>query len=222
MAEQGILGTTGVCLYDKFYPGRQKNENWVNPYKLGDVEGVITHEGQPSIFSEDHRYYFTRIKEGESYVCKNKEIIIPSNYNDNQNHIKIIWVGTNDANQNGINKFNLDNYIKEVKCLIGTTKRFLILALTAKPRFVDSIDDINARLQLEFGVHFVNIRDYILEYGLEDAGVVGTADDNEKISQGYMPPSLMETNDNIHFNDSGYRIVGRQVYIRGKKLGYWN
>lgn len=73
---------------------------------------------------------------------------------------------------------------------------------------------------LAFGKHFLDIRTYLLNYGLQDEGITQTADDTTAVAQGLMPPSLMS--DATHFNANGYNVIANQVYIKGRQLGYWN
>ena len=82
------------------------------------------------------------------------------------------------------------------------------------------IEEINEYMKKYYGNKFVNLRDYILEYGLEDAGITPTNQDITDIASGEMPTSLR--NDSVHFNAKGYQIVANCIYQQGKILGYWN
>ena len=71
-----------------------------------------------------------------------------------------------------------------------------------------------------FGDHYLDIRDYLLEYGLADADVTPTQQDTTDISNGEIPTSLRI--DTVHFNTAGYTVIANCVYKKGVELGYWN
>ena len=66
---------------------------------------------------------------------------------------------------------------------------------------------------------FLDIRRYILDFGLDDMSITPTDEDIADIAEGEIPRSLL--NDNVHFNEMGYELISRLVYQKGKELGYW-
>lgn len=74
-------------------------------------------------------------------------------------------------------------------------------------------------LREAFGEHFINMRTYMLEYGLAVSGCTPTEDDLEDLSLGRIPMQLKD--DYTHFNSYGYYVMGVAVYEKGAELGYW-
>ncbi len=76
-----------------------------------------------------------------------------------------------------------------------------------------------AALHEEFGDHFINMRRYLINYGLKTTGLTPTDEDIELAERGCISPQLRS--DWTHLNSYGYYAKARGVYVRGKKLGYW-
>lgn len=74
-------------------------------------------------------------------------------------------------------------------------------------------------LREAFGEHFLNMRTYMLVYGLDVAGCVPTEQDLEDLENGRVPTQLKD--DYTHFNSYGYYAMGAAVYGKGIELGYW-
>lgn len=69
----------------------------------------------------------------------------------------------------------------------------------------------------EFGNHFINWRKYLVERGLDDAGLTATEADLTAISSGKCPPQLMT--DGCHHTITGYNLLGTLIYNRFKQTG---
>lgn len=69
-----------------------------------------------------------------------------------------------------------------------------------------------------FGSKYINLREYMVNYGLSDAGLTPTDDDNISIAAGQCPNSLLI--DGVHFTSEGYLLLAKQVYQKIVELGY--
>lgn len=129
----------------------------------------------------------------------------------------IFFVGTNGSYD------ATDEFIKYVSDAIrfSGSKNFLVVGLT----YIDANNSLAKReeeeeaMQTAFGLNYVNLRQYFVSHGLEDAGITPTAQDLTDISEGKVPTSLRY--DNIHYNATGYELLGTLLYNRGKNLGWW-
>lgn len=77
-----------------------------------------------------------------------------------------------------------------------------------------------AALREEFGDHFINMRAFLIERGLETAGLEATAEDDEDASRGCISGQLRA--DWTHLNSYGYYAQAFAVHERGRELGYWS
>jgi hypothetical protein len=79
---------------------------------------------------------------------------------------------------------------------------------------------VEIAMQRHYGRHYINLREYLVNYGLTVAGITPTEEDNAAIALGNVPPSLLYT-DGIHGNASYYKILAELVNRKGVELGYW-
>lgn len=161
-------------------------------------------------------FVFTRLQSGAAVTFDRPVPLITYGASElnKPGDIAVIWAGTNNRTMNademiGIIRMITDNL---------TSDKYIIIGLTAK-NYHSDIEEKNRKLGIAFGKHFLDIRSYILNYGLQDESLSPTEEDTTAISQGKMPPSLLH--DATHFNDYGYDVIANQVYIKGKQLGYW-
>ena len=132
--------------------------------------------------------------------------------------ILVIWMGTNNAADSNV----AEMIIRTAENMINhnSGNKYIILSLTSKLLFGDNLEIVNNKLADYFGDHYLDIRDYLLEYGLADADVTPTQQDTTDISNGEIPTSLRI--DTVHFNTAGYTVIANCVYKKGVELGYWN
>ena len=71
----------------------------------------------------------------------------------------------------------------------------------------------------KYGRNYINLRKYLVDYGLGDANITPTTQDTTNINAGKIPSSLLA--DSVHLNSYGQQIVANQIYLRGQELGYW-
>ena len=74
-------------------------------------------------------------------------------------------------------------------------------------------------LALRFGARFVNARAYLSAYGLQDAGLSPSAEDEAATARGAVPPALRL--DGVHLTDGGCCALAKCVCLRGRALGFW-
>ena len=132
------------------------------------------------------------------------------------NNIKIILMGTNGQWR------NIDELIDTHKKMIEHTDRYIIVS---EPKIlnasgtVPSREEYNQRMTMAFGKNYLNARDYIIKYGMDDLGLTKTEDDINRISQNLTPMSLMF--DGTHYNNYGLTLLAQCIYRKGQELGYW-
>ena len=95
--------------------------------------------------------------------------------------------------------------------------KYIIVGLTYAGG-IPEINEVNEALSKEFGDHFVDIRKYMINYGVEDVGITKTKQDIADIKKGEIPTSLRR--DYVHGNKHYHRLLGEQIYRRMVYLGY--
>jgi lysophospholipase L1-like esterase len=184
----------------------------LNPCYINGIMGELSYS--------NGKYYFTRETEGNPEKIK---IATPLETNAMETRSAddtlLLWMGTNDISSiTDYNSFS-DTLIKKYQTMINYsgTKKYIILSLIEGDK--SKWTELNNKMSDAFGNHFINIHDYLVKNGLNDAKLASTPQDTTDVSNGRVPASLRS--DGIHLNQYGYTIVGKQVYLRGKELGYW-
>lgn len=204
---------------ENFAPGRQNANSFLNPYVIEGIKGNISHSGDITASSSNHKYYFTRISDGTAKKVDFPTMVFPETPISNK-HIKVIWSGTND----GYNMFNyeggVEHVVKEIKLLVDTAEKYIVVGChDCNSSFsYDQLLAFNTKLKDTFGNHYVDIYDFIIKYGLAYEGLTATQQDKTDIANNIVPTSLRS--DAIHFNSYGYDIIANLIYDRLCALGY--
>lgn len=196
----------------------------VNPVTIAGVEGTLTRTYSSQKWNR-YTYQFTRLEAGQEVsVTKGTEVVTASKdaYRD---YIHIVWLGT-------YGDFtNPEKLVNDTKALLQrqnvNTDRYLVIGpctydgswSTVMNYSMDSID--SAMLQA-FGDRYVNLRKYLIEDGLRDAGLTATTTDQRNIQSGKVPSSFRSNASGADLNGVAYRLVGKLVYERMDRLGYFD
>ncbi len=182
----------------------------INPCYISGIEGTLSYH------AEDNKYYFTRTEPGDARtVAGGTEIETFASRDKRKSDIIVLFAGTNlppDKNTVG----ELIDMEQQMLAYLET-ERYVVIGLTSKSLIPD-VEPINEALSYEFGEHFLDIRSYLLENGLKDAGIEPTQQDEQDIAAGEIPSSLRV--DVVHGNEAFYRIIGEQVCLKLEELGY--
>lgn len=209
---------TGASVGTKL--GEKGNLSITNPVDIGGVKGNISYT--------DSKFYFSRLDSGQSVEITRPTPVIPHNSIDRKDDIQCIFIGTNggwmiteDDAETRINKL-----ISEIDLMIDhcSSKEYIVIGMHYYYSWILynglTIEMVEIALMRKYGKHYINLRKYMVEYGLDDANITPTTEDNEAIAQGNVPPSLLSS-DKLHGNDKFYNILANLVYKQGNVLGYW-
>jgi len=147
-------------------------------------------------------YTFTRSAPGPSVSVTRPQPFRTNFSEDRRGDIAIIWIG-----QNGpTNQRAIDDARAIIQHMNALDKRWLVIS---KPTSTDA-DDV--AWFNEFGRRFIAARQYLMEFGLSDAGITPTAQDITDMAAGVIPSSLRA--DSVHWTANGYSILGNLVFQR--------
>lgn len=128
----------------------------------------------------------------------------------------LIWSGRNGFGTTRADIVTVrDNISAMVNYLEQTKKNYLVISVCNGAGEVigtgtyDQIIALNAELKATFGDNFVDVRSYLVNFGLEDAGITPTAQDLTDMSGDTIPESLRS--DSVHLTATGYTLVGQYV-----------
>lgn len=193
---------------------------------LAGVPGVLTLT-QPSNPGYTHNatdyYTFTRDAAG-SVISVSRPTAFYVDFNEGRRgDIYCYWYGRNNLTATAQVVGDISSSILHQQAL---DKRFLVLSVlngtneASGSANYNSIITLNTQLMQSYGRRYVDVRSYLVNYGLADAGITPTAQDTTDISGDCIPTSLHATSDTIHLNAAGYTVVGNLVATRLAELGW--
>lgn len=194
----------------------------VNPVTIAGVEGTLTRNASTVQWNQNV-YQFTRLEAGQEVPVAKGTQIITAATNAYQNYVHIVWLGTYG------NFINPDRLVNDTRALLQrqniNTDRYLVIGpctyngtwTTTSSHTMASID--SAMLQA-FGDRYINLRKYLMEDGLRDAGLPATAQDKQSVLNGCVPNSFRSNVNGADLNGAAYELLGKLVYERMDRLGY--
>ncbi|UOH76205.1 SGNH/GDSL hydrolase family protein [Acinetobacter schindleri] len=189
-------------------PMLQGASSWAG--ELNGLKGTlrIVKPNGGSTWDEANYYTFTRSTAGSQITANRPMEFHLDIARQNADAIHVIWIG-----QNGP---SVDRAISDAKAMIerieSPNKKFIVIS---KPTSTDADD---AKYFEHFGNRFIAARKYLVQYGLEDAGIAPTAQDLTDIQNGIVPTSLRS--DAVHWLAPGYQILAKLLFNRMKNLGW--
>lgn len=191
----------------------EQSDAGINPCIINGVEGKLTIEKEED---GSRAYFFTRSVPGESvYVPEGTEVETwaSSRFED---YIYVVFMGENHG------WGSVQELIEQQQAVLAMQKgrqgEYIVIGLPTGTK--EERQDLEEQLQAAYGERFLNIREYLSTQGIYDAKKTPTEDDLERMEKGMIPVSLLS--DDIHFNETGYRLIGNYLYERMEKLGYFD
>lgn len=182
---------------------------------IGGIEGYITIKENAASASEQ-RYYYTRSKKGQETGIEAGTEIITHGSTHYLDYLTVIFIGTNGGYD------DIAELMAQQKGMINhqeaNRERFIIIGLSTGT--AESMAELEHAMEDEYGRKYINLRDYMSTKALGDAGIIPTKEDLDMMAVGMTPESLLI--DKVHFNATGYELIGDLIYERMLELGYFN
>ena len=181
----------------------------INPCYINSVIGILSKAND----GNGVYYTFTRFKDGKEIVIDRPTRIFFYSTNRYNNSILCLFIGQNGGYSTE------EELVEQIRNAIrhNCTDKYIILGLTTGSNTERA--SLEKTMQNAFGLHYLNTRKYLYMYGLSDANIKPTTQDENDIKNGIVPNSLRS--DSVHLNDKGYTVLGNIVYKKGVELGYW-
>lgn len=182
----------------------------INPCEFAGVKGKY-------FIDEEGNRFFQRSESGESVFAKEGTPLITYAMQDKSDEdVIVLWTGNNEQPSN---EEEVNMTIKQQHEIIdySGSDKYIVISLTSYD-MLPEIDLINSMFKEEYGEHYLDLREYMLNDALSDAGIEATETDIEDIRIGNVPSSLRT--DEVHGNSTFYKLAGEQVYKKLKELGY--
>ena len=183
-------------------------DSGVNPCYIAGVRGRLSRRGGG--------YYFTRSESGDTIAVEDGSRLITAGMAQKSiDDVLVIFTGTNDSPD----RHSISDVIKYQRGILEYTgcEKYVVIGLTCR-RVMPDIEKVNEILAGEYGEHFLDVREFMLNEGLEYEGLSATARDRADISAGEIPSGLRI--DYVHGNKYFYDIIARMLYEKMRYLGY--
>lgn len=192
----------------------------VNPVTIAGVEGTLVRTSDVQGWDQV-LYQFTRLEEGtETPVAKGTEVVT-SCKDEYRDYIHIVWLGTYGEYDTP------EKLVSDTKALLQRQNingnRFLVIGpCTTKGTWgtisVTALNAIDTAMLQAFGDHYINLRKYLIEDGLRDAGLSSSGKD----TPGTVPVAFRSNAGGADMNGVAYQLIGKLVYERMNALGYFD
>jgi len=170
------------------------------------------------VFNNTSSVTFTRTTAGSIVAVPNGTQAICSQGIGHEGDVQIFWVGRNDIAFSDI--YQSSGPIAVIAGMVAhlspQLKRFIVISTTTTnvetigADWYNKVMEINNSSQALYPNNFLDIRRYLIDHGLADAGITPTADDLAHIAGDTIPPSL--SYDGIHPNSAAKILIANQVY----------
>jgi lysophospholipase L1-like esterase len=158
-------------------------------------------------------------------ISNGTQIMFPQGINK-ESDLCIFWVGRNDVAFSYPNQ--IDGPTSNIKAMVNhltpQIKRFLVISTTTASDEIkgsegyNNVIGINNALKETFPYNFLDVRRYLIDDGLRDAGIKPSTLDNNAITNDTIPPSLL--NDTIHPNLTAKPLIAKLIFNTLKEKGW--
>jgi len=181
----------------------------LNPCVIADIEGTIN-----QVINDDgtEKLTFTRSTSGVEKQVLKPTVILTRGMLQQRENLMVVYLGNKSA-YNDINE-TLSIYRNMIDYLSPARKEYLIVGPVTGSE--DENREFDKAMTLEFGRNYINMREYLYKYALEELKLTPTDDDNQKISEGIVPSSIY---DNNSLTDKGNLAAANLIFERMKELG---
>lgn len=196
----------------------------INPVTIAGVEGTL-HMVTSNKGWLQYNYEFTRQEPGEAVEVSAGTEIVTAVTDQYKDYIHIVWMGTYDTYRNP------NTIVEDVQKLLSRQEvnkdRYLVLGPctvngTWSMNSTFTLDTIDSTMLQAFGNHYVNVRKYLIEDGLRDAGITPSKQDTLYLGKGFVPDSFRSNAAGADLNGVAYKLIGKLVYERMERLGYFD
>lgn len=192
----------------------------------GSLSGV---GGTLRFTAADRSWAFTRSASGSAVTVEGTQPFVSSQAGT-EDHTLIVWMGGNNSWEAGnylapdINTHVISVY-QEIMNWAAPQKRVLFPGMTygnatasGAPARTPLADAVNQCLASKYPAHYTNINQWLIDHGMEAAGLEDTQADIDARQDGLMPPSLLA--DDVHFKPEVRTAIGEHLAQQLRRRGW--
>ncbi|MCD7974006.1 MAG: PL29 family lyase N-terminal domain-containing protein [Candidatus Azobacteroides sp.] len=217
----GDVDNSNISIMD--IDGTKKTVKWlrqgegnatINPVTIDDIECTLRWTGT-SHNDPNGKYTIKRNQKGNAdYTTSPNTFLFTNGMKTYRNPDAIIlWIGQNGGWDNADPETLARQYRKMIE--FANTGNYICIGLHTGTEAYRA--PLEKEMEKEFGMRYINWREYCTTRALQDAGITPTQADRDAIATGSCPPSLLL--DEVHLNDVAYKLLGNLIYKRFLLLG---
>jgi len=201
----------------------------VNNVTIEGIEGTLSIDPNSYKLYQVAKYYFKRTEPGKETTVPADSIITTAATDMYKDYIHIIWMGTYGGFEDQ-GSGSIDTLVQQTKEMVSrqvrNTDRYLVLGLCSYNGHWDggflNMDVLDSAMMQEFGNHYVNVRKYLCEDGISDYDLYPSDQDTQDSKDSIIPESFRSNTGNSELNGKAYELIGKLVYDRMDRLGYFD
>jgi hypothetical protein len=191
---------------------------------LAGVPGKLTVSNPsgtaPSVHQATDQYWFTRTTAGVAVTVNRPTPLLLDDAKARRGDVRVIWAGRN-------NYYDTNQVLADIRAMVEARTPqdadYLVMGIssanieTTGTNGHTAIRALNKALAEAYGFRFLDIRRYLIDYGLADRGITPTTQDQADIAGDTVPTSLRV--DGLHLNANGNAVVADRVRKRLIEIG---
>lgn len=199
------------------------SSSYVNPCIINGRKFIVSSESafwpEDGVHKVAYNYYIEPLEEIEhTDTLKAGSIVETLGMQKLRNkHANVFFMGGNGG-------------FKDVKELIAQydrmiiysqCSRYIVISFHMPLGFINTnkrLVEMEDSLQNHFGKHYINLRKYMVDKGMEETGLTPTQEDRDSMANGSIPPQLLR--DGKHFKGVANRVIAKLVRQKMIELGY--
>lgn len=204
----------------------------VNDVTVNGIKGTLSIDANSYKQHSGTKYYFKRLEPGEETVIEDGTPIVTAAADMYKNYIHVICVGTYGGFKSNINNKSgsIDTLVAQTKMMVErqtkNSDRYIVLGMCSYTGYWNgayfNLDSYDSAMMQAFGNHYINVRKYLVEDGLDDYRITPTNQDVRDCKNCVVPESFRSTSGVSELNGKAYELIGKLVYDRMDRLGYFD
>lgn len=191
---------------------------------LAGVPGTLTKDpatpwNQSDVHLVTDKYYFTRTTAGTAVTLTRPAALVLDDATARKGDVPVIWAGRNGP----ANARVLSDIQAMVNNRAPQDASYLVLSVTngagegTGTGAYTTITSLNASLLAEYGRRYLDVRRYLIDYGLADLGITPTTQDTTDVAADTIPASLRV--DAIHLTTAAQLRIAQLIADRLIEIG---
>ena len=201
----------------------------VNNVTINGIEGTLSIDSNSYKLYSVAQYYFVRSQPGDETPVPAGSVITTAAAELYKDYLHIVCIGTFGGFEDQTGS-DIDNLVAQTRQMVErqtkNSDRYLVLGPCSYNGYWNggyvNMDIVDSAMMQAFGNHYINVRKYLCEDGITDYNLKATDQDMMDAKGSVVPESFRSTTGASELNGKAYELIGKLVYDRMDRLGYFD